>query len=125
MIDLRRGDVVLVAFPFIAAHDVQRKRPPALIVQADRYNRRRAVVVIVAITTMYRHGHLPAKVPVRRESPAGHEAGLRLDSLVDCQTLATLPREEILSRLGRLPAEVMQQVDRALVDALGFGHVNK
>lgn len=119
MTDLLRGDVVLVGFPFIARREVQRKRRPALVVQSDRYNRRRAAVIIAAITSTRAHQELPSKVAVARKSRAGREAGLRLDSIVDCQTLATIPREEILSRLGRLPSDVMRRVDRALEDALG------
>ena len=109
-----------MAFPFVAMREVQRKRRPALIVQADRYNRSRAAVIIVAITTTQAHASLPAKVVVHRESPGGRQAGLRLDSIVDCQTLVTIPRDEIVSRLGHLPADVMQQVDRALADALSL-----
>ena len=116
--DLQRGDVVLVAFPFVAGPDVQRKRRPALVVQANRYNRRRSAVVVAAITTSQTHASLPAKVAVPQDSDAGRAAGLRLDSVIDCQTLATLPRREIVSRLGRLPADLMRQVDRALADAL-------
>ncbi|MBI2455010.1 MAG: type II toxin-antitoxin system PemK/MazF family toxin [candidate division NC10 bacterium] len=65
--------------------------------------------------------HLPCKLPVGKDSPEGREAGLRLDSVVDCQTLATVPREEIVRRLGRFPAEIMRRVDQALRDALGLG----
>jgi mRNA-degrading endonuclease toxin of MazEF toxin-antitoxin module len=43
-----------------------------------------------------------------------------LDSVVDCRTIVTVPREEILSRLGRFPAQTMERVDRALEDALGL-----
>ncbi len=116
--DLRRGDVVLVAFPFVAGRDVQRKRRPALVIQADRDNRRRSAVVVAAITSTQTHASLPAKVAVPRDSDAGRAAGFRLDSVIDCQTLATLPRGEIVSRLGHLSADLMRQVDRALTDAL-------
>ena len=120
MIELRRGDVVLVAFPFIAESLVQRKRRPALVVQADRYNRRRAATIIAAITTSRAHEHLPCKLAVAKDSPEGRAAGLRLDSVVDCQTLVTLPRDEIVQRLGTFPAELMHQIDDALRDALGL-----
>ena len=120
MIELRRGDVVLVAFPFIAQRQVQRKRRPALVVQADRYNRRRAAVIIAAITSARAHGHLPCKLPVAKDSPEGREAGLRLDSVVDCQTLATVPREQIVRRLGRFLPEIMPKINQALEDALGL-----
>ena len=120
MIDLHRGDVVLVAFPFVTDSQLQRKRRPALVVQADRYNHRRAAVIIAAITTSRTHEHLPCKISISKDSPAGREGGLRIDSVVDCQTLATLPRDEIVARIGKFPANSMQQIDHALQDALGL-----
>lgn len=119
--EARRGDVVLIEFPFIAHGQGARKRRPALVVQADRYNRRRAAVIIAAITSHQRGQTLPCKVAVAQHSPEGRQAGLRLDSVVDCQTLATVPREEIAERLGTLPVRTMQRVDGALRDALGLG----
>jgi mRNA interferase MazF len=118
MIDLRRGDVVLVAFPFVTRGDVQRKRRPALVVQSDRYNPGRAAIILAAITSTRAYEQLPSKVLVEKESAEGRAAGLRLDSVVDCQTLITLPKNEITHCLGRLPPQAMDRVDRALKDAL-------
>lgn len=120
MIELHRGDVVLIAFPFLAQGQLQRKRRPAVVVQADRYNRRRAAVIIAAITTAMAHESLPCKLRVAKDSPQGRVAGLRLDSVVDCQTLATLQRDEVVRRIGRFPPETMRQINRALEDALGL-----
>lgn len=120
MIDVRRGDVVLVAFPFLAQHEAQRKRRPALVVQSDRYNRRRAAVIIAALTSTRAHREIRAKVVVGKDTPEGRQAGLRLDSVIDCQTLATIPRDEIVQRLGQFPQDVMHRIDLALADALGL-----
>ena len=120
MIDVSRGDVVLVAFPFVARHEVQRKRKPALVVQADRYNRRRAAVIIAAVTSTRAHRELPSKVVVHKNTIEGRQAGLRLDSVIDCQTLATIPREKIVTRLGQCSPQVMRRIDLALADALGL-----
>ena len=57
---------------------------------------------------------------VAKDTPEGREAGLRLDSVVDCQTLATIPRGEIVRRLGRFPSETMRRIDLALQDALAL-----
>jgi mRNA interferase MazF len=119
--EFRRGSVVLVAFPFVAAGETVRKRRPALVVQADRYNRRRSATILAAITSKAVGHALPCKVPVALHSPEGRQAGIRLDSVVDCQTLVTVPREEIVARLGDLPETVMRRVDAALADALGLG----
>ena len=120
MTDVSRGDVVLVAFPFVAGHVVQRKRRPAVVVQADRYNRRRAAVIIAAITSTRAHRELPSKVVVGKNTVDGRQAGLRLDSVIDCQTLATIPRDEIVRRLGQFPQDVMHRIDLGLADALGL-----
>jgi mRNA interferase MazF len=120
MLELRRGDVVLVSFPFVRPGPSGRKLRPALVVQADRYNRRRSVVILAPITSRPDPKGLPCKVAVRRESPEGREAGLRTDSVVDCQTLVTIPREEIVRVLGRFPPAVMRLVNAALGDALGL-----
>jgi mRNA interferase MazF len=120
MIEFRRGDIVLVSFPFVTPSQAERKRRPAVVVQSDRYNRRRAAVIIAAITSTQSYAQLPCKVLVAKDTPAGREAGLRLDSVVDCQTLATIPRGEIVRRLGRFPEDVMRRLDQALQDALGL-----
>lgn len=120
MIKVTRGDVVLIAFPFVAEGQVERKRRPAVVVQADRYNRGRAAVIIAAITSTRSHEDLPCKVLVTKESAAGRQANLRLDSVVDCQTLATVPRDEIVRRLGKFPPNALLQIDRGLKDALGL-----
>ena len=120
MPDVRRGDVVLIAFPFVAAGVAQRKLRPAVIVQADKYNVRRAAVVLAAITSSQTHAALACKVPVAKDSPDGRAAGLRTDSIVDCQTVVTVPRDEIVRRIGAFPPGVLAQIDRALMDALGL-----
>ena len=118
--EIARGDVVLLAFPFLTEGKVQRKLRPAVVVQADRYNQRRAAVIIAAITSTRSHTGLPCKVAVEKDSPAGQQAGLRLDSVVDCQTVATVPRTEIVRRLGKFPPEAMLRIDKTLEDSLGL-----
>lgn len=122
MTSISHGDVVLVAFPFVARHPAERKRRPALVVQSDRYNRRRAAVIIAAITSTRTHERLPCKVFVGQQTVEAREAGLKLDSVVDCQTLATVPRDEIVRHLGRFPPELMLKINEALEDALGLPH---
>jgi mRNA-degrading endonuclease toxin of MazEF toxin-antitoxin module len=119
-IDVRRGDVVLVGFPFVQQGTVARKRRPAVVIQSDRYNRWRSAVILAAITSSQKRRGLGSKVTVARGSPEGGRAGLRTDSVVDCQTLITLPRSELVAKLGSFPPEVMTQIDRAIEDALSL-----
>jgi mRNA-degrading endonuclease toxin of MazEF toxin-antitoxin module len=119
-IEIRRGDVVLVAFPFVSESGPSLRRRPAVVIQSDRYNRRRAAVVLAAITSSQKQEELPCKVPVARDSPAGRQAGLRADGVVDCQTLITLPRTELVAKIGAFPSDLLAQIDRALENALGL-----
>lgn len=111
---------MLVGFPFVEAGQARRKRRPAVVVQADRYNRKRAVTILAPITGKARARPLPCKVDVARASPAGRSAGLRTDSVVDCQTLVTIPRDEIEKVIGAFPASFLEKIDAALRDALGI-----
>jgi mRNA-degrading endonuclease toxin of MazEF toxin-antitoxin module len=120
MIDVRRGDVVLVAFPSHSGGTARRKRRPAVVVQADGCGRRRAAVILAAITSTRAHRELPSKVTVSRDSTECRRAGLRTDSVVDCRTLVTIPCDELAARLGRISKKTMTQIDRALGHALGL-----
>ena len=53
-----------------------------------------AAVIIAAITSTRTQANLPCKVTVRKDSPSGRTAGLRLDSVVDCQTMARCQRKK-------------------------------
>jgi mRNA-degrading endonuclease toxin of MazEF toxin-antitoxin module len=110
MIEVRRGDVVLVALPFVSPSGVERKRRPAVVVQSDRYNRRRSAVVMAAITSSQKQQDLPCQVIVAREGDEGRGAGLRTDSVVDCQTILTLPRDQLLARLGSSSPAVLTRI---------------
>lgn len=111
---------MLVGFPFVREGTVARKRRPAVVVQSDRYNRRRSAVILAAITSSQRRRGLACKVTVARDSPEGRRAGLLTDSVVDCQTLVTLPRAEVVAKLGSFPPDVLTQIDRAIENALGL-----
>lgn len=77
-------------------------------------------VIIAAITSTQSHKEVPSKVVVEKDSPEGRRAGLKIDSVVDCQTLATIPRSETVARIGRFSDEVIARINRGLQDALGL-----
>lgn len=77
-------------------------------------------MIIAAITSTRTHAALPCKLLVERASPEGRSAGLELDSVVDRQTLATLPKDEVVRRLGKFPDDFMRRADQALADAIGL-----
>jgi mRNA interferase MazF len=98
MTNLKRGDVVLVLFP---NSDLQTfKRRPALVVRADNLDSKLPQVVLAMITSnLARRGH-PSRVFVPLESAEAKLAGLRTDSVIMTDNLATTLHKVIESQIG-------------------------
>jgi mRNA interferase MazF len=102
----RRGDVVLVPFPFTDLSTS--KQRPALVISADALNSTRDDVLVAAITS---------QVPPTLASdefliPAGEltACGLPKPSILRLSKLAALHRQLVVKRIGALPAPTMAQV---------------
>jgi mRNA interferase MazF len=112
----RRGDVVLVLFPNSDLRTA--KRRPALVLQRDNLGSGLEQTIVAMISSnLARRGH-PSRTFVAATSPEGRAAGIRLDSVVMTDNLATVLEREIDSQLGRLPD--ITAVDAALKHTLGI-----
>jgi len=116
--NVRRGDVVLVAFPFSSGGG--QKRRPALVVQNDRSNQRTANTILVAITSNTRRAGEPTQLEVDPQSADGKASGLLLRSVVTCENLITIERALIARKIGALSATAMSEVDECLRASLGL-----
>ncbi len=111
-----RGDVVLVLFPNSDLRTA--KRRPALVLQRDDLGSGLAQTIIAMISSnLVRRGH-PSRLFISTGSPAGKAAGLRLDSVLMTDNLATVLEAEIDSVLGRMTE--MAAVDSALKHTMGL-----
>ena len=114
MTKTRRGEVVLVLFPNSDLRTA--KRRPALVIQRNNLDSGLAQTIIAMISSnLARRGH-PSRVFVGVNSVAGKTAGLRLDSVIMADNLATVLDSEIDSVLGNFPE--MKTVDAALKHTL-------
>jgi mRNA interferase MazF len=116
--NVRRGDVVLVQYPFASSRGASRR--PALIVQNDRDNRRLDNTIIAQITTNMRHVNDPTQRLIPYGIPEGQQAGILHDSVVSCNNRATVHAERIHRVIGHLPDAVMSRIDECLKAALGL-----
>ena len=115
----RRGDVVLVDFPY--SDRTGSKVRPALVVQADVYNQQLADTILALITSSKNRVVGAAnQFLVDIGSPDGRLTGLRLTSLVQCENLVTLDQGLILTVIGRFSAGLLQQIDGCLRASLGL-----
>ena len=112
-----RGDVVLVVFPNSDLRTA--KRRPALVLQRDALHSGLSQTIVAMISSnLARRGH-PSRLFIGVASAEGKAAGLRLDSVVMTDNLATVLENEIDSVLGHLSS--MAPVDDALKHTLGLG----
>src|SRR5277367_836698 len=119
----RKGDVVLVSFPYTTDDgQIQTKRRPAVIISNDYNNGRLDDVLLVPLTSnISRSTKEPTQVVITMTSPEGQQGGLRLDSVIDCTVIATIPKTLLVNKIGSFPQEVMERIDQCLMIALAIG----
>jgi mRNA interferase MazF len=112
----KRGDVALVLYPDSNLRTA--KRRPVLVIQADDLNSGLSQTVVAMVSSnLARRGH-PSRVFVSLASEAGKASGLRLDSVIMTDNLATVLESEIDVVLGSFSE--MSAVDRALKHTLAL-----
>jgi mRNA interferase MazF len=102
----RRGDVVLVPFPFTDLSSA--KKRPALVISADAFNSVRDDVLVAAITSQIPGALSPDEFVI----PAGEltACGLPKPSILRLSKLVALHRQLVVKRIGALPAPTLAQV---------------
>ena len=118
-----KGDVVLVSFPYTTDEgQTQTKRRPAVIISSDGNNARLDDVLLVPLTSNTKRAvKEPTQVVVSMNSPEGQQGGLRLDSVIDCTVIATIPKTLLVNKIGSFPQEIMEKIDQCLMIALSIG----
>src|SRR5215470_17538930 len=122
-VQYRKGDVVLVSFPYTTDDgQTQTKRRPAVLISNDYNNARLDDVLLVPLTSnTSRAAREPTQVVIAMNTPEGQAAGLRLDSVIDCTVIATIPKTLLVNKIGAFPQEVMERVDQCLMIAMAIG----
>ena len=116
--NVRRGDVVLVLYPFAAGMGSSRR--PALVVQNDAENIQLHNTIVAQITTNLRRVAEPTHLLLAQGTAEGEQGGLLHDSVVSCINLATVYEDRIDRVIGHLPAAIMRRIDACLKVALGL-----
>jgi mRNA interferase MazF len=102
---VRRGEIWWVEFG-PARGSAPANRRPALVIQADAFNRSAiGTVVVAAITSNLARGEDPGNVVLPRAA-----SGLPKASVVNASQLSTLDRSALLSRVGPLSPHHLSQV---------------
>jgi mRNA interferase MazF len=113
----RRGDVVIVAFPYVGGGGS--KNRPAIVVQCDRLNGQLRNTVVAMITGNTRLiGREPTQFLIDPTTPDGQSSGLRHPSAVKCENLLTIAQADMIQTIGHLSPALKLNLDAALKAAL-------
>lgn len=108
--EVRRGDLVTIAL----SGDYGKPRP-ALVVQADEFAQLPSVTVLRLTSEVHDWPLLRVTVRPSRAN------GLKKPSQVMIDKAATVPRDKLGARMGRLESTTLRAVDEALAAFLGLG----
>jgi mRNA interferase MazF len=112
---VQRGEVWWVDFgePFGSEPAFRR---PAVVVQADAYNRSQlATVLLVPLTRSLEWAKAPGNVLLRPK-----HSGLKHASVANVSQLTVSDRRRLLERVGSLPSVALNQLDEGLRQVLGL-----
>jgi mRNA interferase MazF len=111
---IRQGEVYWLHLFGIGSEPAGRR--PAIVVQADHFNRSGInTAVVAAITSNLRLGEMPGNVRLRKG-----EAGLPQPSVVNVSQLRTVDRSRLSDRIGAVGDERLAQILRGLALVLGI-----
>ena len=116
MTTFKRGDVVLVLFPDSNLRTA--KKRPAIVVQADNLQTGLFQVIVALITSDLSRAGRPSRVTVLANSEAGTQTGLRLDSVIVTDNLATIQEKFIERVLGTF--HNLKEIERSLAHTFGL-----
>lgn len=111
-----RGDIVLVLFPNSNLRTA--KRRPTLVIQADNLQTGLSQTIVAMISSNTARGGHPSRVLISPNSKEGSGSGLKTDSLILTDNLATILDNEMDRVIGSLTD--LEPIDRALRHTLAL-----
>ena len=114
-----RGNVVLCRVPMPSTELKQFKLRPGVIISASYLNQILDDVMIVPCTTNTNHALTSTQYLITGDEIIS--AGIRVDSVVKCESILTINKSMIVRQLGDLYAIALNQVNQCLIVALELG----
>ena len=116
---VKRGDIFYADLSPVVGSEQGGLRP-VLIVQNDVGNKYSPTVIAAAITSRMDKAKLPTHIDVSLKDRAAGSPGLARDSVVLLEQIRTLDKKRLREKMGHLPPELMESVDRALFVSFGL-----
>jgi mRNA interferase MazF len=111
---VRRGEIYYADLS-LALGSEQGGSRPVLIVQNDIGNKNAPTTIVAPITSKLTKRPLPTHVPVSKNIE-----GLVCESVILLEQVRTIDKQRLKEKLGAVPSEVMEKVNKALRISLGL-----
>ena len=115
---LNRGDIVLCKVPMPSEKLKRYKLRPGLIVSKDFNNERLDDIIIAICTSNVSRKREPTQYLI--EGDEIMKVGIKVASVVKCQSLLTINKSMVIKVLGKLSEKGIQEVNECLKDAIGL-----
>ena len=112
--NVKRGEIYYADLSPVIGSEQGGMRP-VLIVQNDVGNKYSPTVIAAAITSQKYKTQLPTHISVN-----ANNCGLQKDSVVLLEQVRTLDKKRLKERMGNLPQNEMNKIDRALSVSFGL-----
>ena len=114
--NIRRGDVVILDWPFASGQG--RKPRPALVVQNDLDNQRLVNTILAMVTSVTHRALEPTQLFIDISTLEGKQTGLRQNSVVNAVHLLTVEKARIIHIIGNFHPSYMAKLNECLKAAL-------
>ena len=111
-----KGKVILVPFPFTDLSS--QKIRPALIVSKHQHVPDNVIVAFISSKIPKKTGR--AHIVMKMTDHSFKTSGLKEESIIRCDKLATLDKKIVLGEIGKLNSDSMNKVTMALKSVLGL-----
>ena len=115
MTDYKRGDIVLLPFPYVQNYKKGKTRP-ALVIQNDIANEHSNNLIVTLISSA-----IPSKIypmhfmiDIRKEK----NSGLSATSIVKTEIIITVPKKAVIKKLGSLSQTAMLSINECIKKSL-------
>ncbi len=116
----KRGEIVIVPFPFVVTSGIKQKARPALVISEHSIQRRFNDLILIGITSQRIANIVETEYLIKDGTETFRQSGLVKTSVVRCEYVMTLPEGIIARKLGELPKDAMDEIDKVLKLSLGL-----
>jgi mRNA-degrading endonuclease toxin of MazEF toxin-antitoxin module len=116
----KKGDIVLLPYPFIVSGEIKQKLRPGLIISESRIKRRFSDVIILPISSRVEMPLFETEILIDENAEYFRQTGLKTSSIIKCEIMMTFPEDFIYKKIGTLPRRIMEKVEKGIKINLGF-----